>query len=100
MYQRKIPGDLYCGLDITFEVIGGKWKAGLIRHIHKGVKRPGELHKVFPGASPRVLNQQLAKLTKHGIIQKEIFPVLPLKVEYSLTEIGHSLLPIIKWANQ
>lgn len=95
MYEKKIPKDLTCGLNIAIEVIGGKWKANLLANINKGMKRPSELHKSIPQASARVLNQQLSELELHGIVEKKIYPVLPLKVEYSLTKGGESILEVL-----
>lgn len=104
MYEKKIPKDLNCGIVVTMEAIGGKWKPCLINDINKGIKRPGELHKTHPDASLRVINLQLSELEKHGIVEKTIFPVVPPKVEYSLTNKGESLLPLIdlmrKWGNE
>src|ERR1035437_2662688 len=104
MYEKKIPKDLNCGIVVTMEAIGGKWKPCLINYINKGIKRPGELHKAHPEASLRVINLQLSELEKHGIVEKTIFPVAPPKVEYSLTNKGKSLLPLIdlmrKWGNE
>jgi DNA-binding HxlR family transcriptional regulator len=95
MYEKKIPKDLSCGLNIAIEVIGGKWKANLLANISKGMKRPSELHKSIPQASSRVLNQQLAELEFHGIVKKKIYNVLPPKVEYSLTGGGESILEVL-----
>lgn len=95
MYEKKIPKDLTCGLNIAIEVIGGKWKANLLANISKGLKRPSELHKSIPQASARVLNQQLSELELHGIVTKKVYPVLPPKVEYSLTIGGESLLDVL-----
>jgi len=104
MYEKKIPKDLNCGIVVTMEIIGGKWKTCLINDINKGVKRPSELHRSHPEASLRVINQQLFELEKHNIIVKKIFSVLPPKVEYSLTETGKTLLPLIdlmlSWGNE
>jgi len=104
MYEKKIPKDLNCGIVVTMEVIGGKWKTCLINDINKGIKRPSELHRAHPEASLRVINQQLFELEKHNIIVKKVFPVLPPKVEYSLTETGKTLLPLIdlmlSWGNE
>lgn len=95
MYEKKIPKDLSCGLNIAIEVIGGKWKANLLANISKGMKRPSELHKSIPQASARVLNQQLSELEFHGIVTKKIYNVLPPKVEYSLTAGGESILEVL-----
>ncbi|MDD4994242.1 MAG: helix-turn-helix domain-containing protein [Paludibacter sp.] len=104
MYEKKIPKDLNCGIVVTMEVIGGKWKTCLINDINKGIRRPGELHRAHPEASLRVISQQLLELEKNNIIEKKIFPVLPPKVEYSLTETGKTLLPLIaqmlSWGNE
>jgi DNA-binding HxlR family transcriptional regulator len=104
MYEKKIPKDLNCGIVVTMEIIGGKWKTCLINDINKGIKRPSELHRSHPEASLRVINQQLFELERNNIIEKKIYPVLPPKVEYYLTEIGKSLLPLIdlmlSWGNE
>lgn len=95
MYEKKIPKDLRCGLNIAIEVIGGKWKSNLLANINKGIKRPSELHKSIPQASARVLNQQLSELEFHGMVTKKIHNVLPPKVEYSLTSGGESILEVL-----
>ncbi|WP_051197718.1 winged helix-turn-helix transcriptional regulator [Flavobacterium soli] len=95
MYEKKIPKDFSCGMGITMEIIGGKWKPCLINSIHKGFCRPSELAKQHPDASKRVLNLQLKELEEHGVVSKIIYPELPPKVEYFLTDLGKSLLPLI-----
>lgn len=95
MYEKKIPKDLSCGIGVTLEMIGGKWKPCLINSIHKGIHRPSELARHNPTASKRVLILQLKELEEHGIIKKIIHPELPPKVEYFLTALGESLLPIV-----
>lgn len=99
MYERKIPLDLSCGIRITMCLIGAKWKSCLIDLLRDGAKRPSEIHKNIPEATPRVLNLQLKELEEHGIIKKEIFPVLPPHAEYSLTALGEELLPVIDLLN-
>lgn len=96
MYERKMPLKKRSGIDTTFYVIGGKWKRDIISCLHKGIKRPGELQKLLAeaSASPRVLRQQLKELERFGIIFKKVYPVVPLKVEYFLTEIGMELIPL------
>ena len=78
------------------EVMGGKWKSCIIQELSLGAKRPSELHRLFEEASPRVINQQLKELEMHGIVKKKIFSELPPHSEYSITETGKSLLPIIE----
>lgn len=96
MYKKKIPFDIDCGIKITMEVIGGKWKSCIIQELVTGSKCPSELHRLFTDASPRVINQQLKELEMHGMIQKKIFTELPPHSEYSITETGRTLIPIIE----
>lgn len=103
MYKKKIPLDLDCGVAIAMEVMGGKWKSCILYELEKGCKRPSELHRHFEDTSPRVINQQLKELEMHGMIEKTIYPELPPHVEYSITDDGLSLIPIIRileqWGN-
>jgi len=95
MYQRKIIPNLNCGLDLIGEVLFGKWKIRLLWFINEGHKRPSELQRKIPDASRRVLNIQLKELEEHELVTRKIFPVVPPKVEYSLTEFGSTLIPVI-----
>jgi DNA-binding HxlR family transcriptional regulator len=95
MQPRKIPLNLNCGLDLIAEVLYGKWKIRLLWFINEGHKRPSELQRKIPDASRRVLHIQLNELEKHELISKVIYPVVPPKVEYSLTEFGKTLIPVI-----
>lgn len=103
MYQKKIPRTLACGVVLTKEVLHGKWKSTLLYFIARGVQRPSALQRSIPDATRRVLNIQLNELEAHGLISKVIFPQLPPKVEYSLTSLGNSILPVIdrmeQWGN-
>lgn len=96
MYERKMPLKKRSGIDTTFYLIGGKWKRDIITCVHNGIRRPGEMQKHLAdvSASPRVLRQQLRELEKYGIIYKKVYPVVPPKVEYFLTEIGVDLIPL------
>ena len=95
MKERKIPLNLNCGLDLVGEVLYGKWKIRLLWFIDQGQKRPSELQRKIPDASRRVLNIQLKELEDHELISKIIYPVVPPKVEYYLTDFGKSLIPVI-----
>ena len=99
MYEKKIPKAFDCGMSVTLEIIGGKWKPCLIDSISKGIRRPSELQKRHSAATSRVLNLHLKELREHGVVTKVIFPELPIKVEYFLTELGKSLLPLISHIN-
>ncbi len=100
MYERKTPLTIDCGLHLTKEVLNGKWKPALLHAISIDIKRPSELVRVLPGATRRVLNVQLKELEMHGMVEKKTYPQLPPKVEYSLTEIGWSLMPVIDALNK
>lgn len=95
MKNRKIPLNLNCGLDLVGEVLYGKWKMRLLWFIKQGHKRPSELQRKIPDASRRVLNVQLKELEDHELISKVVYPVVPPKVEYNLTEFGETLIPVI-----
>jgi DNA-binding HxlR family transcriptional regulator len=100
MYEKKMVLPLECGLTMTKEVLGGKWKANLLYAISEGIIRPSQLQRAIPGSTKRVLNLQLKELEEFQVIEKKIYPQLPPKVEYYLTELGKTLLPIILQMNQ
>jgi len=95
MKDRKIPLNLNCGLDLIGEVLYGKWKIRLLWFINEGHKRPSELQRKIPDASRRVLTIQLKELEGHELVSKIIYPVVPPKVEYTLTDFGKTLIPVI-----
>lgn len=85
-----------CEKELTLSIIGGKWKMLVLWHLGKsGTKRFGELKKLMPGITQRMLVTQLRELEDHLIVHREVYPVVPPKVEYSLTEQGESLMPIL-----
>ncbi|RUR73157.1 winged helix-turn-helix transcriptional regulator [Chlorogloeopsis fritschii PCC 9212] len=86
---------LTCELEITLQVIGGRWKVLIIRELMAGVKRFGQLQRLLPGITQKMLTQQLREMEEDGIIHREIYPQIPPKVEYSLTPLGESLKPIL-----
>ena len=99
MRQRKIPEDLDCGLTISMKVFGAKWKPCIIDAIHKGFRRPSQMHRAITAAPPRVIDMQLRELERFGIVRKNVFMEVPLRTEYYLTDTGRSLLPIIQTLN-
>lgn len=103
MYEKKIPKDFSCGISVLMEIIGGKWKSYLLFLISKGIRRPSELHRQIPTATARVLNLHLKELEFHGIVRKDIYAEIPLRTEYSLTDFGLSLMPVVNamdnWGN-
>ena len=84
-----------CPVEATLELIGGKYKALILWHLSNGKLRFSELRKIITNATPKMLTQQLRELEASALIHREVFPVIPPKVEYSLTETGRSLLPIL-----
>lgn len=87
---------LNCEKELTLAIIGGKWKMLILWHLGKeGTKRFGELKALMPGITQRMLVNQLRELEAHLIVHREVYPVVPPRVEYSLTENGKSLLPIL-----
>lgn len=95
MYERKIPVDLSCPLRLTMSLIDSKWKSCILDELRDTSMRSSELHKVLPEAAPRVLDLQLKELVEDGLVAKTIYPELPPRSEYSITELGRSLLPIL-----
>jgi DNA-binding HxlR family transcriptional regulator len=84
-----------CPVEATLELIGGKYKALILWHLSENTMRFSELQKEIPGATPKMLTQQLRELEAHNLIHREVYPVVPPKVEYSLTTLGHSLMPVL-----
>jgi len=84
-----------CPVAGTLDVIGGKWKGVILFHLLDGKKRFNELKKLNSGITQRMLTLQLRELEADGIIHREVYPVIPPKVEYSLTGFGQSLKPIV-----
>lgn len=85
-----------CPVEATLDLIGGKYKALILWHLSEGKLRFSELKKAISSATPKMLTQQLRELEAQNLIHREVFPIVPPKVEYSLTELGQSLLPILK----
>ncbi|KIL42696.1 winged helix-turn-helix transcriptional regulator [Jeotgalibacillus soli] len=86
-----------CEKELTLSVIGGKWKMLILWHLGKeGTKRFGELKSLMPGITQRMLVNQLRELEEDLIVDRKVYPVVPPKVEYSLTEQGKTLMPILE----
>lgn len=83
-----------CPVETTLEVIGGKWKVVILFWLKDRTLRFGELRRKIPGVSERVLAQQLRELEANGIVRRVVYPIVPPKVEYSLTDYGKTLRPI------
>ena len=84
-----------CPVEATLDVIGGEWKVVILYHLtHDGTHRFAVLRRKISGVSERMLTQQLRELEEDGIVHREVYPEVPPKVEYSLTDYGKSLRPI------
>lgn len=94
----KIGESLYpCTTSITMDYIGGKWKMVILYHLKKGPRRYNELRKTMPMVTERTLSLQLKQLEEDGIVKREVFVTKPpLKVEYSLTDFGTTLIPLLE----
>ncbi|WP_051286777.1 winged helix-turn-helix transcriptional regulator [Paenibacillus taiwanensis] len=84
-----------CPVELTLDVIGGKWKGVLLYHLIDGEKRFNEFRRICPNITQRMLTLQLRELEADGIIHREVYHQVPPKVEYSLTQLGRTLVPII-----
>ena len=105
MNEFSINGKVYdCPLHLTLNTIMGKWKAVILLNLSTGVKRYGELKRLLPAATDKMLTQQLRELEKDGIILRKVYPQVPPKVEYSLTERGETIKPLLElmqdWGSQ
>lgn len=90
-----------CPVEITLALLGNKWKVLILRELFKGTRRFGELSRGVPNISQKMLTQQLRQMEDDSLVSRKIYPEVPPRVEYSLTEIGKSLSPILdamhKW---
>lgn len=93
MNKNELPA---CPVETTLLLIGDKWKVLILRDLFTGTKRFNELKKSLTGVTQKMLTQQLRDLEQDGIIHREVYPVVPPKVEYSLTDLGKTLEPILK----
>lgn len=93
-----------CPVATTLNLIGNKWKILILRNLLKGTQRFNEMLKTINGISQKVLTENLREMEKDGVIKRKVYPEVPPKVEYSLTNLGESLRPIIKsmevWGNE
>ena len=93
-----------CPVEAALDVIGNKWKGIILYHLLDGIKRFSELKRLMPGISQRILTLQLRELEKDNVIKRKVYPEVPPRVEYSLSELGVSLEPILialrEWGSQ
>ena len=85
-----------CDVEATLSVIGGRWKPVLVCHLLSGRRRFGELRRLVPNATERMITLQLRELEADGVVSREVFKEVPPRVEYDVTEYGRSLEPILE----
>ena len=106
MASRRLQGEhcdpAHCPIEVALEVIGGMWKVIVVRELLTGTKRYSELHRGLKHATHKMLAQQLRQLEHDGVIDRKVYPQVPPKVEYRLTEWGQAMCPaldaLLEWA--
>jgi DNA-binding HxlR family transcriptional regulator len=96
-YVFNIQGEIYhCAMDVAMSYVGGKWKTVVLWYLRNKTLRFGELKKQIPQITEKMLSLQLKALEEDGLVQREVFAEVPLRVEYSLTEFGKTLVPMLE----
>ncbi|MDQ0429200.1 DNA-binding HxlR family transcriptional regulator [Planomicrobium stackebrandtii] len=95
--KREIEcGEFNCEKELTLSIISGKWKIIIIYYLEtEGVLRFSEIKRLLPKITHKVLTTQIRELEEDGIVHRKVFPEVPSRVEYSLTDLGESLIPIV-----
>jgi len=86
----------YCPVDLTLQIVGGRWKGIVIWNLREGTKRFSELKRILVVINDKMLSQVLKELEQHGVVHRQVYSVVPPKVEYSLTDEGRKLVPIMQ----
>ena len=86
---------VHCPVEFTINVLGGKWKPLILYYLLGGTKRFGELQRLLPQVTRRMLTQHLRELERDGVVHRKVYSQVPPMVEYSLTEVGRSLEPVL-----
>ncbi|WP_323183923.1 MULTISPECIES: winged helix-turn-helix transcriptional regulator [unclassified Streptomyces] len=104
MGTLRRPGAYVCGIDAAMDVIGGKWKVLILWALNEQVCRFGELRRMVPGITEKVLTSHLRELEEDGIVHREVHAEVPPRVEYSLTPLGvglnEALRPLGAWGRE
>lgn len=93
MKSKDLPK---CPIETTLKMLGCKWKVLIIRELLTGTKRFGELKRAVTGITQKVLTSKLREMEELGLLEREVYPQIPPKVEYTLTDIGYSLHPVLE----
>lgn len=96
--RKEIRGrEYYCTVELTLNVIGGKWKTIILYHLgNEGTKRFGELKQKMPNITQKMLTQQLRELEHDGLVHRRVYAEVPPRVEYSLTDFGRTIMPVME----
>lgn len=104
MTTKECTKGYNCPIEATLELIGGKWKSLILWHLIDNTLRFNEISKLIPQATPKMITQQLRDLEQDGLVIRTIYPVIPPKVEYHISEFGKSIIPILdcmcNWGKQ
>lgn len=84
-----------CPVEITLQILGGRWKVLILRELFRGTRRFSELHRALPGVTQKMLTQQLRELEHAEVVERKVYPQVPPKVEYRLTSLGETLKPVL-----
>lgn len=87
--------EYFCSLELAMDLIGGKWKSMMIFHLKDGSMRSGDLQRTLSGITNKMFTQTARELEVSGFVERIVYPVVPPKVEYKLTSLGESVLPLI-----
>lgn len=98
---KELPA---CPMEAALDLFGEKWKLMILKGLMGGTRRSGELLRDVPGASRKMLTNNLREMEEDGLLTREIFAEVPARVEYTLTELGYSVRPVLEaveaWGNQ
>ncbi|MEZ5335208.1 MAG: helix-turn-helix domain-containing protein [Methanolobus sp.] len=94
--EKENSSDYRCPVEATLGVIGGKWKPLILWSLKEDTLRYSSLQQDLPGISPRMLTKQLRELEEDGIVKRKMYPEIPPRVEYSLTELGKTIIPVLE----
>jgi DNA-binding HxlR family transcriptional regulator len=93
--MKQQQQEAVCPVEVALSIVGGKWKLQILYCLLSGTKRFGQLQRLIPRATQQMLTMQLRELEQAGILHRQVYAQVPPKVEYSLTELGRSLEPIV-----
>ncbi|WP_110984565.1 winged helix-turn-helix transcriptional regulator [Acaryochloris thomasi] len=87
--------NVQCPIEFTLDVLGGKWAIPILRELFDGTRRTHQLLDALPGISSKTLMVRLRELERHGLVERQVFAEVPLHVEYSITDKGQQVQPVL-----